>query len=648
MSALPRCAVVVPDRAEGHLLESCLEALRANPAKLCEATVTVASAEDGFAAGCNEGARTAPASDYLVFLAAEAVPLPGWLDALVEEAEVHPEAAAFGPKLLDPGGTVAHAGIAIGRDRWPHRIYSGFPGDHPAVDRARPMVAVSASCLLVRRPVFDQVGGFDARLEDGYEGVDLGLRLGELGHEVRYCPRGALHHLAPESARLDRRGAAAELFAARWRDRVVPDDFEHYLADGLISVAYGEAPPLEISISPLLASVRREGDEGDRIEELLAIRTEQVRELQARRTQELLERRRDAPVPPPAREAPAAARRAPRLLGRGEVRRLGGGDPAHRVSVLMPLKDAADDVRRILPRLFEQDANVELEVIAVDSGSSDDTADALLELGATVFAIDPADFDHGLTRNLAAEHASGDVLVLLNARALPVGERWLAPLLSQLDANPVLAGVCSRVLPAPDADPLTRREVELDPSGSPRRSVKAIGDWDAYRAMTIDDRRLLLNFHTVSAAIRATVLRRIPFRSVRAIGEDLLWAREVLEAGLAFVHEPRSTVHHSHEYSLLERFGRNVDDGVANRDIAGRSLSAAESEASARALIAADWRYLGEVLGDTGEALEDWRIEAALRRAAALAGQWLGGNYADYPAEVVEAFSRISATRRRG
>ena len=100
--------------------------------------------------------------------------------------------------------------------------------------------------------------------------------------------------------------------------------------------------------------------------------------------------------------------------------------------------------------------------------------------------------------------------------------------------------------------------------------MKRIDDWDAYEAMPVEQRRLLLNFHTVSAAVRADVMRAIRFESVRAIGEDLLWAREVLEAGMALVHEAESRVFHSHDYSLRERFMRNVDDGIANREINGR------------------------------------------------------------------------------
>jgi GT2 family glycosyltransferase len=614
-----------------------------------ECGVVSPSHHDGesFAKACNDGAAAAGPVDYLVFLSEDAVPVEGWLEALVDEAEAHPEAAAIGAKLLDADGIAKHAGIVIGCDRRPHHIYAGFPGDHPAVNRPKEVAAVSAACMLVRRECFERVGGFDGTGLGGYEDVDLCLRLREAGHRIRYCPRSALLHSGQATRWVEDRGSGAgderDPLGERWGERLVPDDLGHYVADGLISIEYGSAYPVEISVAPELASVAGVADDG-RLARLLSLRSRQVEELQAERTEELLGRPRPQPAPPAA----APRRDRAERLHDGTVRRLGPGPPARLVSVLMPLKDSAAELREALPRLFEQRAGVELEVIAVDSGSSDDTVAVLEEHGATVLAIDPADFDHGLTRNLAAEHARGSVLVFLNARARPVDDGWLAPLLAALDGDPSVAGACSRVLARPDADLLTKRDVSLDPSGSPQRFFKTIGDWSAYRALPVAERRLLLNFHTVSAAIRAEVLERIPFRSVRTLGEDLLWASEVLESGLALVHEPDSRVYHSHDYSLRELFMRNVDDGVANHDINGRTLSEAEAGAQVRAMVAGDWEYLRGTLGTEGEELEDWQIAAAMRRVAQAAGQWLGANHGAYPPEVSTAFSRTAAARRTG
>jgi GT2 family glycosyltransferase len=674
MTAVPQCVVVIPTFNGAHLLSTCLEALLAHPPEGCEwrvvvvddastdgtverfgsyderVTVIARERNGGFAEACNEGARAAGDADYLVFLNNDTVPLSGWLDALVEDAASHPAAAAIGSRLLYPDGTIQHAGVAIGHDRWPHHLYAGLPGEHPAVNRSKRVAAATAACLLVGQRSFRELDGFDTAFVNGYEDIDFCLRLGERGHEVRYCPRSVLYHLesvtrwADESIRHDEHNS--RLYEERWRDRIDPDDVEHYLADGLISIEYGARFPVRMAISPLLASVQRGTSSEDRLERLLTVRTDQLLELQARRTRAALDHRRDeASLPTAIQDRPRSGGSAETVNG-GSFHRLGSGPARHRVSVLMPLMDAGEALRQTLPLLLEQEAAVELEIVAVDSASRDDTIAVLKEFDATVIAIDPAEFDHGLTRNLVAEHARGDILVFLNGRSRPCDKHWLAPLLSALDADPDVAGASSRVLPYPDADPLTRRDGGLEPSGSGERSLKRIDDWAAYAAMPTAQRRLLLNFHTVSAAIRADVLRRIPFKSVRAIGEDLLWAREVLEDGMALVHESESRVYHSHDYSLREWLMRNVDDGIANRDINDRSLSEAEADALVRGMVASDWAYLREELGLEGEELERWRVQAALRRAAQVAGQWLGVNYRSLPPQDIDAFSRVANSRR--
>lgn len=670
----PRCGVIIPTFDGAHVLRTCLEALLAEPPARCEWTLVVVDdasrdgtlqlLEDyadrvtfvthhvnrGFAYACNTGAAAVGDVDHLVFLNNDTVPIAGWLDALVDEAAAHPQAGAIGSRLLYPNGTIQHAGVAIGQDGWPRHLYPGFPGEHAAVTRPKRIVAATGACLLVRRTLFEELGGFDTAFLNGYEDIDLCLRMGELGHEVRYCPRSVLYHLEsvtrwptgmPESTEHNDR-----LYRERWLGRVTPDDVNHYIADGLMKIDYGQFPPLRVEVSPLLATVERDGDVEDGLERLLRVRSAQVMELQGAATRSAVQRSRAQEEQRLAVRPPEHAERLARVVRGGGSHRLGRAKPQHLVSVLLPVKNGASDLREQLPLVLEQAVDADVEFVAVDSGSEDDSLDVLAEFDATIVAIDPADFDHGLTRNLAAQHANGDVLVFMTHRTRPAGPHWLAPLIAALDDDPNVAGVCSRVSPHPDADVLTCRDGALDPSGSTVRSVKRITDWNTYRLGTAEERRLLLNFHTVSAAIRANVLERIPFRKMRAIGEDLLWAQEVLESGLALVHEPESHAYHSHAYSLRERFSRNVDDGIANHDIVGRELAEGDVEPLIRGMVAADWAYLRDELGLTGAELEYWQVEAVLRRVAQAAGQWLGTNYEAFAPEVMETFSRVAAMRR--
>jgi GT2 family glycosyltransferase len=303
--AAPRAGVtvVIPVHGRSTLTRNCLDVLLAqdSPPGTRILVVDDASPDDteqvlasygrridvlrqpvnvGFGAACNRGVEAAQ-TELVVLLNNDTTPHPGWLAALLDCAEAHPAAAAVGARLLHLDGTVQHAGVVIGRDRLPHHVYAGFPGDHPAVLRCRAFQVVTGACVLLRRSVFRSVGGFDLHYRNGHEDVDLCLRLGEAGHEVRYCADAVLTHL--ESVSRGRTGpdqvANGRLWCDTWQDRVVPDDLEVYASDGLLSIRYdGDATPLVAEVAVELATLERR-QRAQEVERLLRQRTQQVHEL---------------------------------------------------------------------------------------------------------------------------------------------------------------------------------------------------------------------------------------------------------------------------------------------------------------------------------------------------------------------------------
>jgi GT2 family glycosyltransferase/glycosyltransferase involved in cell wall biosynthesis len=231
---------------------------------------------EGFARSCNDGA-TAAAGDYLVFVNNDTLPQRGWLDALVRYADRHPEAAVVGSKLLYPDDTVQHAGVVISHDLQPRHLYLTFPADHEAVNKSRRFQAVTFACALVRRFLFEQMDGFDEGFVNGYEDVDLCLRLGEAGFEVHYCHESVLYHLESATRSSDS-PEGQELFLRRWSPRLRPDELDYYVEDGLLTLRYRQPPPHEIDVSPLIAM---SGGGPDELEAraLVNVRSRQVFEL---------------------------------------------------------------------------------------------------------------------------------------------------------------------------------------------------------------------------------------------------------------------------------------------------------------------------------------------------------------------------------
>ena len=109
---------------------------------------------------------------------------PDWLEQLLRLANA-PAIGIVGATLLYPDGTLQHAGIVpAGGGRWTH-VYRGFPqdypGEHEELGHARAVPAVTAACLMIRRQLFGELGGFDERLGLVYNDVDLCCRVRRRG-----------------------------------------------------------------------------------------------------------------------------------------------------------------------------------------------------------------------------------------------------------------------------------------------------------------------------------------------------------------------------------------------------------------------------------------------------------------------------------
>jgi hypothetical protein len=114
---------------------------------------------------------------------------------------------------------------------------------------------VTAAAMLVRREAFEAVNGFDTAFRNSLEDTDLCLRLGERGHEVRYCPDSVVYHLESVSRarRSEEVAKAGRLFQERWGDKVERDDLRRYVEDGLLRIRYRDLYPLKVELAPELA-----------------------------------------------------------------------------------------------------------------------------------------------------------------------------------------------------------------------------------------------------------------------------------------------------------------------------------------------------------------------------------------------------------
>lgn len=188
----------------------------------------------GFAKGCNQGARAAKGR-YLVFLNNDTLPLEGWLQAMVEEVEHHPEVAVVGSKLLFEDGSIQHAGVAFSRIFFtPYHLYRKAHADLPAVNYRREFQCVTGACMLIRREAFEKVGGFDEGYRNSFEDVDLCIKVGEEGWKIVYQPKSVVYHLESQTqGRKAHDQENARRFLQRWAHKWwISDEDALYFADG--------------------------------------------------------------------------------------------------------------------------------------------------------------------------------------------------------------------------------------------------------------------------------------------------------------------------------------------------------------------------------------------------------------------------------
>lgn len=229
------------------------------------------------------------------------------------------------------------------------------------------------------------------------------------------------------------------------------------------------------------------------------------------------------------------------------------------LSIILLTRDAGPLFAEVLAALFACDGIEHAEVLVIDSGSRDGTAErAAARPGVALHAIAPQEFGHGRTRNLGARLARAPVLVFLVQDAVPAGRDFLARLTAPL-ADPAVAAVYARQVARAEADPVERAFLETVYPEAP--AVRSASPGAA--RLGIQD----LFFSNVASAIRRAVWEAIPFDEALIMSEDQQWAKAALRAGWRIVYEPAAVVRHSHGYSLARLFQRNFDSGFSMRGV---------------------------------------------------------------------------------
>jgi O-antigen biosynthesis protein len=308
------------------------------------------------------------------------------------------------------------------------------------------------------------------------------------------------------------------------------------------------------------------------------------------------------------------------------------------VTVAVPVLNGARYLDEVLGAVRAQELppGEEVELLVVDSGSTDGSQAIARRYGAVLHEIDKAEFSHGGTRNRMMGLAAGDHVAFLTQDATPAHAGWLAALLEGFAQADDVAAVFGPHVPRPDASHMIKAEME--------RHFAVWGDG----GRELDLQRLDRSpeglaayrrfpgkwtfFSDVNGCIARWAWEQVPYREV-SYAEDQLLGRELIEAGYAKVYHPRAAVVHSHDYPPAQFLRRYFDEWRSLREVLGFTQPAGPKTTlwDVRGLVGYDKRWL-RARGVTGPPLARALAVSGRHHAIRMAGAIVGSRADKVPA----------------
>jgi GT2 family glycosyltransferase len=152
----------------------------------------------------NNFAAQQASGEYILFLNNDTEILSeNWLEEMLKKFE-DPKVGAVGAKLLYSNGTIQHVGVILEEKRLAIHAFRTWKERDVELDDSREWSAVTAACMMTRKNVFEELGGFDEQnLPIAYNDVDYCLRLRERGYRIIIASKARLYHFESASRKND-------------------------------------------------------------------------------------------------------------------------------------------------------------------------------------------------------------------------------------------------------------------------------------------------------------------------------------------------------------------------------------------------------------------------------------------------------------
>jgi rhamnosyltransferase len=217
-------------------------------------------------------------------------------------------------------------------------------------------------------------------------------------------------------------------------------------------------------------------------------------------------------------------------------------------SIIIRAFNEEKHIGKLINGILSQETEHDLEIILVDSGSTDNTVKIAEYLGARVVNIRPEEFSFGYALNLGCSVAKGDFLLFASAHVYPIYTNWIEKMLEPFNDKDVAL--------------VYGRQVGNEDSKYSERRLMA--KW--FPEFSNPDQKYPF-CNNANAVVRRSIWESLPYDVTLTGLEDLDWASKVLKNGHKIFYEAEAVIVHIHEETPKKIFNRYYREAIAFKRI---------------------------------------------------------------------------------
>lgn len=219
-----------------------------------------------------------------------------------------------------------------------------------------------------------------------------------------------------------------------------------------------------------------------------------------------------------------------------------------KISVIIPVKNGAQTLEKCLSKIRSQTIR-DIEIIVLDSMSTDKSEEIALKYNAKIIEIPDGTFNHGLTRNLGVQHATGELIYLTVQDAWIADNDMLEKMSKPFEDTEVQSVTGMQATPhEPDKNPARWFKRYSEPLAEIR-----VFEQGEFSKLTNNEQLKFSRSDNVNTMYRKSALIKQTFVKTD-LAEDIIWAKQALERGWKIVRDTSLVVYHYHHHTFRYTF----------------------------------------------------------------------------------------------